>query len=80
LLSCRLLSDRRASNAHASSSTSLDREQAAKVVLALNMEGTLGKGKAALIRWLVDAGDRQRQDSNQAGARAKAIKWLGQVR
>jgi cohesin loading factor subunit SCC2 len=43
------------------------------------MDGPLGAGRATLLKWLVEAGDRGRQDANAAQVRAKAVKALGGV-
>ena len=51
--------------------------QAAKLARRLVVDGPLGAGRATMLGWLVEAGDRQRQDANAAQVRAKAIKCVG---
>lgn len=44
----------------------LDQSQAMKVVRRFVMDGPLGVGRATLLKWLVEAGDRSKQDANAA--------------
>ncbi|KAI8475824.1 MAG: hypothetical protein J3K34DRAFT_517001 [Monoraphidium minutum] len=61
----------------------LEPGQACRVARRLVVDGPLGAGRAAMLGWLVEAGDRQRQDANAAQARrgganvrAKAVKCI----
>jgi hypothetical protein len=44
----------------------LDASQAARVARRLVLDGPLGAGRATMLGWLVEAGNRQRQDVNAA--------------
>jgi hypothetical protein len=51
----------------------LDPAQAARVSRRLVVEGPLGAGRATMLGWLVEAGDRQRQDANAALVRGAEL-------